>query len=50
MTSLQDAQKGQLTRPEAISKPETYPLRYVEDFEEPRTTLAAFFSILRRAS
>jgi len=28
------------------SKPETYPLGYVEDFDEPRTTLADFFSIL----
>jgi hypothetical protein len=29
------------------SKPEAYPLGYVEDFGEPRTTLADFFSILR---
>ena len=28
------------------SKPEAYPLGYVEDFEEPRTLLAGFFSIL----
>jgi hypothetical protein len=28
------------------SKPEAYPLGYVEDFDEPRTTLADFFSIL----
>src|SRR5580765_4737762 len=28
------------------SKPEAYPLGYVEDFEEPRTPLAGFFSIL----
>ena len=27
------------------SKPEAYPLGYVEDFDEPRTTLADFFSI-----
>jgi hypothetical protein len=26
------------------SKPETYPLGYVEDFDEPRTKLAGFFS------
>ena len=26
------------------SKPEAYPLGYVEDFEEPRTKLAGFFS------
>ena len=28
------------------SKPEAYPLGYVEDFDEPRTMLAGFFSIL----
>jgi hypothetical protein len=28
------------------SKPEAYPLGYAEDFDEPRTTLADFFSIL----
>jgi hypothetical protein len=28
------------------SKPEAYPLRYVEDFDDPRTKLAGFFSIL----
>ena len=28
------------------SKPEAYPLGYVEDFDEPRTLLADFFSIL----
>jgi hypothetical protein len=28
------------------SNPEAYPLGYVEDFDEPRTTLADFFSIL----
>ena len=28
------------------SKPEAYPLGYVEDFDEPRTTLEGFFSIL----
>ena len=27
-------------------KPEEYPLGYVEDFDEPRTKLADFFSIL----
>jgi hypothetical protein len=29
------------------SKPEAYPQGYVEDFDEPRTMLAGFFSILR---
>jgi len=28
------------------SKPEAYPQGYVEDFDEPRTLLADFFSIL----
>ena len=28
------------------SKPEAYPLGYVEDFDDPRTTLDVFFSIL----
>ena len=28
------------------SKPEAYPQGYVEDFDEPRTKLAEFFSIL----
>ena len=28
------------------SKPEAYPLVYVEDFDEPRTKLVDFFSIL----
>ncbi len=27
------------------SKPEAYPQRYVEDFDEPRTKLPAFLSI-----
>ncbi len=32
------------------SKPEAYPLGYVEDFDEPRTPLAGFFSILLEES
>ena len=31
------------------SKPEAYPQGYVEDFDEPRTKLAGFFSILLKA-
>jgi hypothetical protein len=31
------------------SKPEAYPQGYVEDFDEPRTTLAGFFSTLLKA-
>jgi hypothetical protein len=27
------------------AKPETYPVRYVEDFGEPRTQLKTFFSV-----
>jgi hypothetical protein len=30
------------------SKPEAYPQGYIEDFDEPRTTLAGLFSILLR--
>jgi len=29
-----------------MTEPEAYPLGYVEDFDEPRTPLADFFSIL----
>jgi hypothetical protein len=29
------------------TKPQAYPLGYVEDFGEPRTQLGTFFSILR---
>jgi len=32
--------------PAGESKPEAYPRGYVEDFDEPRTTLEGFFSIL----
>jgi hypothetical protein len=31
------------------SKPETYPQGYVEDFDEPRMTLAALFNVLPHA-
>ena len=31
------------------SKPEAYPWGYVENFDEPRTKLAGFFSILTSA-
>jgi hypothetical protein len=43
---MQDAQKGRPARPQAEQEPEAYPLGYVEDFDEPRTKLAGFFSIL----
>jgi len=32
------------------SKPEAYPRGYVEDFDEPRTLLTGFFSILLNRS
>jgi hypothetical protein len=60
-TLPQDAQKGQtshppspgaprralsLARPQPKNRPQAYPLGYVEDFDESRTKLADFFSIL----
>ena len=44
--SDEDAQKGPSSKAAGESKPEAYPLGYVEDFDEPRTKLADFFSIL----
>src|SRR6266850_2096852 len=43
---IEDAQNGRPTRPQARQIPEAYPQGYVEDFVEPRTKLAAIFSIL----
>jgi len=40
-----DAQTGYPTRPQVKSKPQAYPLGYIEDFAEPRTQLGACFSI-----
>ena len=42
--SPEAAQKGLATRPQAKQSPEAYPLGYVEDGCETRTTLRAFFS------
>ena len=42
----QDAQKGRPARPQASRNRRRTLLGYVEDFDEPRTKLAAFFSIL----
>ena len=39
--------KKSVSKAAGESKPEAYPLGYVEDFGEPRTPLAGFFSILR---
>ncbi len=38
--------KRMSSKAEDESKPEAYPQGYVEDFDEPRTKLADFFSIL----
>ena len=38
--------KGPFSKAAGESKPEAYPQGYVEDFDEPRTPLAGFFSIL----
>ena len=38
------------SKAEGESKPEAYPQGYVEDFDEPRTMLADFFSILLKES
>src|SRR5262245_14181136 len=38
--------KSLLSKAAGESKPEAYPQGYVEDFDEPRTPLAGFFSIL----
>jgi hypothetical protein len=37
-----------VSKTEGESKPEAYPLGYVEDFDETRTKLADCFSILLR--
>ena len=41
--------KSPSSKATAESKPEAYPQGYVEDFGEPRTKLAGFFSILLTA-
>ena len=38
--------KRSVSKAAGESKPEAYPLGYVEDFDEPRTPLADLFSIL----
>ena len=38
--------KSSTSKAAVESKPEAYPRGYVEDFDEPRTKLADFFSIL----
>jgi hypothetical protein len=38
--------KKSVSKAAGESEPEAYPQGYVEDFDEPRTPLAGFFSIL----
>ena len=45
MPDWQDAQKAR-QQGRSERRPEAYPLGYVEDLSEARTTLAGFFSIL----
>jgi len=46
MNTLAGCSKSSSSKAAGESKPETYPQGYVEDFDEPRTKLADFFSIL----
>jgi hypothetical protein len=43
---LAGCSKSSSSKAAGESKPEAYPQRYVEDFDEPRTKLAGFFSVL----
>jgi hypothetical protein len=45
---LAECSKRPSSKAAGESKPEAYPHGYVEDFDEPRTKLAGFFSILPR--
>ena len=44
--TLAGCSKSSSSKAAGDSKPEAYPQGYVEDFDEPRTTLASFLSIL----
>jgi len=44
--SITECSKCSISKAAGESKPEAYPLGYVEDFDESRTTLTDFFSIL----
>jgi hypothetical protein len=46
VTTLAGCSKSSSNKAAGESKPEAYPQGYVEDFDEPRTQLAGFFSIL----
>ena len=41
---LNDRSKSSANKAAGESKPQSYPLGYVEDFEDPRTQLGATFS------
>ena len=45
-SNLAGCSKSSSSKAAGESKPEAYPRGYVEDFDEPRTKLADFFSIL----
>jgi hypothetical protein len=45
-TSPAGCSKRPFSKAAGESKPEAYPLGYVEDFDEPRTKLADFFNVL----
>ncbi len=46
LSGLAGCSKSSSGKAAGESKPEAYPQGYVEDFDEPRTKLADFFSIL----
>jgi hypothetical protein len=46
--SVAGCSKGPFSEAAGESKPEAHPQGYVEDFDEPRTKLADFFSIRLR--
>jgi hypothetical protein len=48
VTIVAGCSKRPFSKAAGKSKPEAYPQGYVEDFDDPRTKLAGFFSILLR--
>jgi hypothetical protein len=49
-TSPAGCSKRPFSKAAGESKPEAYPLGYVEDFDEPRTKLEDFFNVLLASS
>ncbi len=47
---IAECSKSSSSKAAGEPKPEAYPLGYVEDFDEPRTMLAGFFSVLLKVS